>query len=60
MKDKFIKTMLLIIAIGIWAIVYQNYQSIDNSNKIQKVQIEGGKIDRLGPPPPPWENPPQY
>lgn len=53
MKDKFNKVMLLIIAIGIWTIVYQNYQSMDNTNKIQKVHIEGGKLDR-SPSPPPW------
>jgi len=37
MKDKFNKAMLFIIAIGVWSIVYQNYQS---KNEIQKVNVE--------------------
>lgn len=52
-KNKFIKATLLIIAIGIWAMVYQSQQLIDNIDKIQKVHIEGGKLDRI-PSPPPW------
>lgn len=54
MENKFNKAMLLIIAIGVWAIVYQNYQS---KNEIQKVNVENEvqkvKVTNLPYSPPP-------
>lgn len=57
MKDKFNKALLLIIATGIWVIVYQNYQS---TNKIQKVNVENKTQDvRVLRVPAPFSDPPE-
>lgn len=42
MKDKFLKILLGIIAAGIWMIVLQNFNIIDNT---RDVYVRGGNID---------------